>query len=110
MASLLMEYLQQQGFEVQVAYDAYMGFQAAIKSRPDLIVLDMLMPAGGGGSLYEKLRKNINTASTPVVFITGLKPEQAKKRLPRDAGRFILLSKPVDVKLLGNKITSLLSP
>ena len=63
--------LESEGYAVSVAGDAYFGTQEIIKRRPDLIILDLMMPAGGGFALLERIRNIPSTASIPVVILTG---------------------------------------
>jgi len=58
-------------FELRVAEDATMGMIVFKDFKPDLLMLDVNMPAGGGCNIYERVRK-IFLADMPVVFYTGL--------------------------------------
>ncbi|HHS12950.1 MAG TPA: response regulator [bacterium] len=59
------------GYEVKIAGDTYGGTQAIIHGNPDLIILDLMMPAGGGFSLLERIQAIPDKASIPVVILTG---------------------------------------
>ena len=50
--------LQAVGYDVYIAGDAYTGTQQIIKNDYDLIILDLMMPAGGGFSLLERIRNS----------------------------------------------------
>ncbi|HDQ44154.1 MAG TPA: response regulator [bacterium] len=59
------------GYDVTIAGDAYTGTQEIIKHDYALIILDLMMPAGGGFSLLERIRKIPAKASIPVIVLTG---------------------------------------
>lgn len=57
-------------FELRVAEDTMIGMIVFKDFKPDLLVLDVNMPAGGGRNIYERVRK-IFRADIPIVFYTG---------------------------------------
>jgi DNA-binding response OmpR family regulator len=63
--------LEAEGFEVLTAQDGYQALAMARTARPDLLVLDINMPAGSGFSVHERLAKIDGMADTPIIFITG---------------------------------------
>lgn len=60
-----------EGFEVSTAQDAYQAIDLARRTRPDLLVLDVNMPAGNGFSVQERLKNIAGLQETPVIFVTG---------------------------------------
>lgn len=58
------------GFEIRVAEDALSAIMAFSDFNPDLVILDMDIPAGGGKKVYERLRNNL-CSSVPIIFSTG---------------------------------------
>ncbi len=83
------------GFETQQVADALAGVQAAHANRPDLVVLDLRMPAGGGISVLRRLRMSARTRAVPVVVLTGLMDE-AKREEAIAAGADAYLEKPYE--------------
>lgn len=81
-----------EGFVVETAEDASGALVKYHEFKPDLIILDVDMPAGGGQKAFERLR-NIIGSSIPVIFSTGL-PENVA-HLARSAS-VAVLKKPVD--------------
>jgi len=67
----LMIRLQGAGYEVVTAFDGAQAIFVAHKEKPDLIILDIRMPAGDGFSVAEKLKHSTNTVSIPIIFLTG---------------------------------------
>ncbi|MCM2268251.1 MAG: response regulator [Elusimicrobiales bacterium] len=64
------------GFEVQTAPDGASAMEKCLDFKPDLLVLDVDMPGGGGGRVFNLSRK-ILQLGLPVIFVTGL-PEQVQ--------------------------------
>ena len=58
-------------FDVEIAYDGQEGLQQARK-RPDLILLDILLPSMNGFELLKQLKKDKATADIPVIVLTNL--------------------------------------
>ncbi len=63
--------LRANGYEVRTAADSTLGMQAAGQETPDLIILDIMMPAGGGVWMAKNLRELPDTLSTPIIFVTA---------------------------------------
>lgn len=63
--------LRNNGFEVFTADNGSQAYQLACEHHPDIIVTDYQMPAMTGLELIEKLRKNPDTADTPVLLLTA---------------------------------------
>lgn len=101
--------LRSRGYDTQVTHDAMMGVTMAVRERPDLVLLDIAMPAGGGFTVAERLRNNANTGSVPIVFITASKqPETQARALAFNPAGFF--EKPFDTELLVTTIEAVLGP
>lgn len=74
--------LEREGYEVMFERDARVGVQRAIQGRlkPDLILLDVMLPGGNGMEVAQTLRDNPTTADVPVVFITASREPGLKER------------------------------
>jgi two-component system response regulator VicR len=79
LADMYYERFVQAGFEVVMACSAEEGIEAALKEKPDLILLDILLPRENGISFLGKLRKNPETASTKVVAFSNYDDPATKK-------------------------------
>lgn len=64
--------LESEGFDVLLAPDAAQGIEAARRERPDLILLDVMMPNVDGLDALQALKSSAETASIPVVMLTAL--------------------------------------
>lgn len=91
----LMIRLQSKGYEVVVAYDGAQGVFMAHKENPDLILLDIRMPAGDGFSVAEKLKQSEETRAIPIIFLTGSPERNAEGRAMELGARFYI-KKPYD--------------
>lgn len=79
------------GYEVLTAADGQSALAAAEKHKPDLILLDMLLPKITGPDVLKTLKRNPVTAQIAVVVLSGLSPKNAA-RLQQD-GAFAFLEK-----------------
>jgi len=77
----LKEGLESLSYKVVAAYDGIQGVLQAHQSKPDVILLDFQMPAGGGASVYERLRGAADTRHMPIVFLTGASAHMLKETL-----------------------------
>ena len=81
------------GYEVLAALDGLQAVMIVHKSKPDLVILDMRMPAGGGVSVIEKLGGSVQTMGIPVIILTSF--EYTKERAEQ-LGAFRFFKKPHD--------------
>jgi two-component system alkaline phosphatase synthesis response regulator PhoP len=88
--------LQAAGYEVQIAGDAYTGTQEIIRNDYDLIILDLMMPAGGGFSLLERIRKIPSKTLVPVVIVTGKTINNEDRLKAKELDVAAIFSKPYD--------------
>ena len=69
---MLNDILVKAGFTVLVALDGQQAMQIALRMKPDIILLDALMPNMSGFETCKKIKKNSSIAHIPVIFMTGL--------------------------------------
>ncbi len=91
----LMIRLQGAGYEVVTAFDGAQGVFMAHKEKPDLIILDIRMPAGNGFSVAQRLKRSIHTFTIPVIFLTGSPEKNAEEKAMALGARFYV-KKPYD--------------
>ena len=87
--------LRAQNYAVGVATDAVSATSEAKKDPPDLILLDLGLPAGDGFIVMERLSNIESLASVPIIVVSARDPETNKKRA-LEAGAMAYLQKPVD--------------
>lgn len=77
---LLERQLCRQGFRVLTAPDGPSGLQIALAERPDLIILDVMMPAMNGFEVCQRIRNHPELTTTPVIFLTASLTRENKMR------------------------------
>jgi CheY-like chemotaxis protein len=85
--------LQDEGFEVAEASDGDVGLEAARERKPDLILLDLMMPRVDGFETLRELKKDENLADVPVVVLTARRGSE-DMTLARALGATDYLNKP----------------
>lgn len=109
--------LKANNYDVASASDGTFAIKKAIEEKPDLIILDIRMPAGGGVSVFENLKRLDSTMMTPIIFITAHPTEEIKKQV-LEMGANDFVAKPFDPedllmkvrKALGENIEEIKNP
>jgi DNA-binding response OmpR family regulator len=81
--------------EIATAADGYSAIATAQKERPDLILLDIGLPAGDGFKVLERLQNSDQLAGIPVIVLSARDPQGNKERALK-AGATMFFQKPVD--------------
>ncbi len=102
--TLLKSYLAQEGFEVVTAGDGQEALYVARHEKPNLIILDLMMPEMGG---YEFMRAYNRQADTPVVILTA-KIEENDKVLGLELGADDYVTKPFSPRELTARVRAVL--
>ncbi len=95
------------GYRVEQAIDGFEAVDKGYKLRPDLILMDLLMPRLDGWEVIGWLKNNRNTRDIPIVAVTGAQAEQ--RDLARDAGVHSVLVKPCPPDVLLAEIKRVLA-
>ncbi|MGA7841064.1 MAG: HD domain-containing phosphohydrolase, partial [Candidatus Acidiferrales bacterium] len=99
--------LRREGFEVRDAADGPSAIQECATFRPDLILLDIMMPGMDGFEVCRRIKATPETRLTPVVLITGLSATE-DRIMGINSGADDFLSKPIDLNELLARTRSLL--
>jgi two-component system OmpR family response regulator len=91
--------LRSEGYQVSTAMDGHGATKTAIAEQPDLIILDIGMPAGNGHVVVERLRNIPETADIPVIYLTARTSENDYHRA-REGGVTKYITKPFDTEVL----------
>jgi len=92
-----------EGLEVSTAFDGMSAVMRAHKDQPDLIILDIKMPAGDGFSVAERLKSSTKTFAVPIIFLSALPKEDMEEKALK-AGALRYFAKPFDMGVLMNYI------
>ncbi len=63
--------LKSRGYEVVTAMDGVQATNVAFREKPDVIILDIGMPAGDGHTVAKRLAESVQTFDTPIIFLTA---------------------------------------
>jgi DNA-binding response OmpR family regulator len=99
--------LKANNFQTVFAADALSAVSEARKHQPDLIILDLGLPAGDGFVVMERFRANVYLAATPVIVVSA-RDRVANEQRAIKAGARAFLQKPVDNDQLLATINQLL--
>lgn len=94
------------GLDVQSTNSGERAIDLAYELRPDLIILDVMMPGLDGPSTYKRIRENALIADIPVIFMTA-------KVLPKEIDQYLrlgaigVIGKPFDPIALGDEVVAL---
>ena len=66
--SLISKKLSDDGFEISLSPDGERGFDSAVKEKPDLILLDLLLPGIDGFEVLTRMKEDPEISQTPVIF------------------------------------------
>jgi two-component system KDP operon response regulator KdpE len=96
-------------FSVAIACDGYAAVATAQKERPDLIILDLGLPAGDGFVVLERLRQRAHLTGVPVIVLSARDAENNEERALA-AGAVAYFQKPADNGELLQTIRASLPP
>ena len=103
-AELLRLYLEKDGFEVRIAHDGGEGLRLAESEKPDLVMLDIMLPVMDGWQVCKSLRK---TSKVPIIMLTA-KGETEDKVMGLEMGADDYIVKPFEVKELLARVHAVL--
>lgn len=106
MIFLLQSRLEAAGFEVATAGDGSAGLDRARSFKPNLIVLDVMMPTMNGYQVCRELKKDPNTKDIKVIMLTA-KSQESDRFWGIETGADIYLTKPFEAADLLSKIHEL---
>jgi DNA-binding response OmpR family regulator len=99
--------LQQDRYEVVTARDGQEGVTKALELKPDLILMDVIMPGLDGFAAVRRLREHPGTSRVPIVMVTS-KAEAESMETGYESGCSDYIIKPIDRMELVTKVKNLL--
>ncbi len=95
--NILLDFLDKAGFRTMVSTDGVTAVDQAVQNKPDIILLDVMMPGLDGFETCRFLKKNEEVRDIPVIFMTAL-TETVNKVKGFEAGGVDYITKPFDVE------------
>jgi two-component system phosphate regulon response regulator PhoB len=95
------------GYSVREAPDAEAGWKIALEDKPDLILLDWMLPGMSGVSFAQKVRQNSQTQSLPIIMLTARGEEEDQVK-GFDSGADDYVVKPFSPRALVARVQALL--
>ena len=99
--------LQKEGYEIYKAYNGVVALNKLI-TKPDLILLDLMLPELDGNSVNLRLKENPDTKNIPVIVMTGKGQLKELFDLKEGANISAYLEKPFPIKVLIEKIKQII--
>lgn len=99
--------LEANNYEVIKAYDGQDGLEKAKKERPDLIILDLMLPKMDGYKVCALLKFDARYNKIPIILFTA-RAQESDKKMGGDVGANAYITKPFEPAALLTKITELL--
>lgn len=101
--------LERDGFTVITAEDGRQALEQARKCRPDLVILDVMMPNLDGPEASQQLQSDPQTQDIPILFLTAILRKSEAQQRNRQGGRIRFLAKPYEIEDILTQVRSLLS-
>lgn len=99
--------LEREGFELSSSLEGVTGLDMARKLRPDLILLDVMIPGIGGKEVCKRLKADAFTESIPIIFLTA-RSEEVDKMIGFELGADDYVTKPFSLRELIARIRAVL--
>ncbi len=96
------------GYETMAAYDGHEGLEKARSRKPDLIILDLMLPKLDGYQVCRMLKFDVNHKKIPIIMFTA-RAQDSDKHMGKEVGADAYINKPFEPKVLMDKIKELLA-
>jgi DNA-binding response OmpR family regulator len=107
LARILQFTLEHAGYEVTIAFDGKEAIEKAKQVRPDLVVLDLMLPIIDGYKVCNILKEDENFKQVPIIILSAR--DLSREELDEPIGADLFLEKPFNSNMLLDKIGELLS-
>jgi DNA-binding response OmpR family regulator len=87
-------FLERNGYEVSAADNGQDGLKLAHDQRPDLVILDLILPDIDGSDIAARLLEDPLTSRIPVIFLTSIMRKSEQEKVGRTAGNRQVVAKP----------------
>ena len=100
--------LKRAGYDIIATSDGKEVLDLTIKNKPDLIILDIVLPNISGPQIATKISEFQQLKNIPIIFITGILSQEEEEKMDSVAGNRTVISKPCDpntlLKIINYKI------
>lgn len=113
MADLVKAILTSEGYGTLQAFSSQEGIETAKRERPDLILMDIMLPGMNGGEAVKILKSEPLVRDIPVIFLTALlsgSEEAEQDGVVIDGHRYRVIGKPFEIKHLLETVKLVLNP
>ncbi|HMQ52737.1 MAG TPA: response regulator transcription factor [Anaerolineae bacterium] len=104
---LVRSYLEQEGFQVLTAYDGETALHTLRRERPDLLVLDLMLPDRDGWEITRLVRGDESLAGTPIIMLTA-RVEDSDKMVGFELGADDYITKPFNPREVVARVKAVL--
>ncbi|MFO8102019.1 MAG: response regulator [Dehalococcoidia bacterium] len=107
--------LESQGYQVTTARYGAEGIEKVKSAKPDLIILDLIMPGVGGFAVYKKLKaaEHLEWNHIPIIVLTSLREEASRARFEEETGMKMrvedYIEKPISPSIILEKVGKVLA-
>ena len=109
-AGLLKKLLERTGrYVVSVENDGTKALKTTTELKPDLVLMDIVMPHIDGTTIASSIRSHPQLHGTPIIFVTGIVPRE-RSMAHKKLGEFPFIAKPIDVEEMIDCIEANLQP
>jgi len=107
-ARMMEKVLKTDGLEVEVGIMGREGLEKAKNTKPDLVILDIMMPEPDGIEVLEKLKADLETANIPVVILTNLSGKHDRELALSKGAADYWVKKDLNLAELGKRVKTVL--
>lgn len=107
LAEMVRFHLERAGYQVSLAADGRAALQKISRARPDLVLLDLMMPELSGTEVASRIRSNPETATIPIIMLTA-KAEEMDQLVGLSVGADDYITKPFSMKVVLARVEAVL--
>jgi DNA-binding response OmpR family regulator len=110
LSSILKDKFELEGYDVMTAMNGSEGFEDALKTKPDVILLDLIMPQMDGITVLKKIRDHQDTQNIPVIILTNLNPtDEMLNVINTEQPAYYLIKSNTQIDDLADKVKTVLN-